>query len=531
MYMSIVKRPHVFFLMCDELRADSLGFMGNRIVRTPNLDALAEDSVVFENAYTNCPMCVPARASLMTGRTPLNHGILDNAMKMVEDEKPLPEVLRTNGYTTTMYGKLHVHLTPKECGFDEFQYGYPDPYTSFLGIQDPEMRRKSEFKKNEGDIPLVVHGKSPTPHEQTSCSRLTEAYIQRMESVPQSDKPIFHYLSLLDPHTPYMPTKPYSEMYDPAEMPLPPNAGRTLEDKPITHRYFHKVRGFDKLNEEDYRKSLASYYGLVTHVDDRMGRIITRLKELGLYDDALIIFTSDHGAMMGEHGFIEKWGHMYEPVVRIPLMVKLPKSVNAGTRKDTFVEIIDLLPTVLDAAEIPVPDNVQGKSLLPVCRGEAAVHRTEAFSSYFCGSIHVEPALMVRTPDWKLTVYPEQESIHDRLYGDHYLKYSSFFDGPVVGGELYDMKNDPYEQNNLFDDPKYADKQAELTAKLQEWKSGLGLLADYRGLKQAKMKNVFKFILDQADNWAKVAEVLKEGNGLGQCARQKPEAVPSESVN
>ncbi|WP_281890622.1 sulfatase [Paenibacillus sp. YYML68] len=518
--MSTPKRPHVFFLMCDELRADTLGFMGNDIVKTPHLDQLAADSVIFENAYTNCPMCVPARASMMTGRNPISHGILDNAMRMVDDEQPLPHLLRENGYTTTMYGKLHVHLTPEECGFDEFQYGYPDPYTSFLGIRDHEMRRKSTFKKNEGDIPLVIHGVSPTDPDETSCSRLVDDYIERISAVKESGQPIFHYLSILDPHTPYMPTKPYADLYDPAEMPLPPNAGRTLEDKPITQRYFHKVRGFDKLNEEDYRKSLASYYGLVTHVDDRMGKVIARLKELDLYDDALIIFTSDHGAMMGEHGFIEKWGHMYEPVVRIPLLVKLPKNANKGTRLDTFAEIIDLLPTVLDAADIPLPDHVQGRSLLPVCRGEVKVHRTEVHSQYFCGSIHVEPAMMLRDAEWKLTLYPEQESIHEKLYGDHYLKYSPFFDGPLVGGELYDLRNDPHEMNNLFGNPDYAEQQVRMEARLQEWRQGLGKLADYRGLKQVNMKNVFKFIMDQADNWTKVAEAIQGDQGLGQCKRE-----------
>ncbi|WP_214631204.1 sulfatase family protein [Paenibacillus agaridevorans] len=514
-------RPHVFFLMCDELRADSLGFMGNSVVQTPHLDELAQDSVIFENAYTNCPMCVPARASMMTGRNPLSNGVLDNAMRMVEDEKPLPDLLRKNGYTTTMYGKLHVHRTPEECGFDEFKFGYPDPYTSFLGIQDPEVRKNATFKKNEGDIPLVIHGESPTHPDQTSCSRLTADYIQRMDRIQTDEKPIFHYLSLLDPHTPYMPTKPYSEIYNPEELPLPQNAGRTLADKPITQRYFHKVRGFDKLNEEDYRKSLASYYGLVTHVDDRIGKVIDRLKELELYDDALIIFTSDHGSMMGEHGFIEKWGHMYEPVVRIPLLVKLPKNYNSGLRLDTFAEIIDLLPTVLDAAGIEIPEEVQGMSLMPVCRGERTVHRTEAHSQYFCGSIHVEPALMIRDHDFKLTVYPEQESIHEKLYGDHYLKYSAFFDQPLVEGELYDLRNDPYEERNLFGDPDYAQQQARLQFKLAHWKEGLGPLADYRGLRQANMKTLYKFILDQANNWTKVSDALKADQGLTQCDRQK----------
>jgi arylsulfatase len=207
--------------------------------------------------------------------------------------------------------------------------------------------------------------------------------------------------------------------------------------------------------------------------------------------------------------------------VRIPLLVKLPKSMNAGKRLDTFAEIIDIMPTILDAAAIPIPEYVQGRSLLPVCRGETEIHRTEAHSQYFCGSIHVEPALMIRDHKWKLTVYPEQQSIHDKLYGDHYLKYSPFFDAPLVGGELYDLNSDPYEQNNLFDDPQYAGERERLMGKLQEWKAGLGPLADYRGLKQADMSKVFKFMIDQSDNWARVAEIMQEQSAFGQCKRQQ----------
>jgi arylsulfatase len=519
-----VSRPHIFFIISDEFRSDALGCMGNTTVKTPHLDELAQDSTIFENAYTNCPMCAPARASLATGRYPLSHGVLDNQMAPVEDEQSLYQTFQDHGYLTTNYGKFHVNRNASQFGFAEV---YPPSNESATGSSKQtsargltrEQRSSSLFKKNEGDISLIIHGHNPNPSEQTVDSLTTNAYIERLDQCVHSTKPIFHRLSIRDPHTPYMPTSPYDQMYDPDQMKLPPNFRHSLADKPITHRYFYKTRGFDRLTEDDYRKSLASYYGLVTHVDDRVGQVLQRLKELNVYDDSIIVFTSDHGSMMGEHGFIEKWGHMYEPVAKIPLMIKFPNSQYSGHRYESFVEIIDIMPTLLDYANIPIPERVQGSSLMPMLTSGGTEHKSEVFSEIFSGAIQREPGLMIRDKKWKLTVYPEQESIEESLYRDHYLSGTDFFDGDLVEGELYDMEQDPYEMNNLFGSMPHADIKADLLNRLERWKSSLGPQADYQVMRKSNNK-LHKSKLLQAENWAKVGDLFREESEVTTLRRQ-----------
>jgi arylsulfatase A-like enzyme len=506
--------------MCDEFRADALGFMGNNVVRTPNLDAFARDCAVFTNAYTTCPMCAPARTSLATGRYPLSHGVLDNQFAPVEDEVMLYETLREQGYQTTLKGKLHTNRAEELCGFAGGNVAQVLPGAA-RGGRNPAMTQTPPdyFKKNEGDISLFIYGDSPLPADRTRDSRLTDQYIELLDQVPAQSSPVFMKLSMNDPHTPYLASSPYNRMYDYTEVDMPPNVCHSLEDKPVTHRYFHKVRGFDKLTEEDYRRSKASYYGLVTHADERIGRVITRLKELDLYDDAIVVFLSDHGSMMGEHGFVEKWGHMYEPVVRIPFMIKFPRSQYQGMY-ETFFEIIDVMPTILDGLNVPIPAQVQGKSVLPMLRSGGRHHKSEVFSEYFCGSVQVEPALMVRDRKWKLALYPQQQSIHENLYNDHYLKHTRFFDS-LVEGELYDMENDPHEMENLFDRPEFKDICDEYRAKLAAWKASLGSLADYPTLFQPLDKKVQHFQLLQANNRQKIHRYFSETGTLAQCARQQ----------
>jgi arylsulfatase A-like enzyme len=507
--------------MCDEFRADALGFQGNPVVKTPNLDAFALDCAVFTNAYTTCPMCAPARASLATGRYPLSHGVLDNQFAPVEDEVMLYSTLRDHGFRTTLHGKLHTNRAEELCGFEASSHGRTAPGAARGGRAGAGAMAQTPpdyFKKNEGDISLFIYGDSPLPAERTGDSRLADSYIELLDGVQGQSSPVFMKLSMNDPHTPYLAATPYNRMYDYRDVDMPPNVCHSLEGKPVTHRYFHKVRGFDRLTEEDFRRSKASYYGLVTHADERIGRVIHRLKELDLYDDSIVIFLSDHGSMMGEHGFVEKWGHMYEPVVRIPFMIKFPRSQYRGTY-ESFMEIIDVMPTILDAVNVPIPASVQGKSLLPMLVG-GGQHKSEVYSEYFCGSVHVEPALMIRDRKWKFALYPMQQSIHDNLFQDHYLKHTRFFDS-LVEGELYDMENDPYEMNNLYDRPEYKEVCNEYRGKLEAWKTSLGRLADYSSLFAPVERKVPQFQLLQADNRLKIHRHFTQTGTIAQCVRQK----------
>ncbi|MGG1554012.1 sulfatase-like hydrolase/transferase [Paenibacillus ferrarius] len=519
------RKPHIFFIMTDELRADVFGYLGHPIVQTPHLDQLAADCAVFHNAYTNCPMCAPARTSLATGRYGLSHGVLDNGFAPVPDELSLYQVMSDQGYRTINYGKIHFN-TPGTFGFEEHyaRSNFSGSGITVFGVKNEELRRKSVYKKNEGEISLIIHGVNPQQPEKTSDSLLTQAYVDRLIELKDSERPLFHRLSMIDPHTPYFPTEPYASMYDPKEMPLPSSWQEDLSSKPLMHRYYYRARGFDRLTEEDYRKSLASYYGLVTHVDNRVGQIIQMLKELNLYDDSIIVFTSDHGSMMGEHGFIEKWGIMYEEVARIPLLIKFPQSAYQGSYEE-FAEIVDIMPTLLDAAGLEVPACVQGKSLIPILQRVEGSAKSEVYGHFFTGGLQTEPALMIRRGEWKLTVYPNQEAMHDRLLEDHYLKYTSMFLDDVVPGELYNLTNDPQERQNLFHDDTYADVKEQLLAKLEEWRASLGLIADFEELEQSR-NTVNSYHLMHADNMAKAQKLWRKSDkGYRRLARKMTEEV------
>jgi arylsulfatase len=510
------QKPHIFFIMTDELRADTLGYIGHPIVQTPHLDALAADCAVFTNAYTNCPMCAPARTSLATGRYGLSHGVLDNAFAPVEDERSLYEVMSNNGYHTINYGKTHFNVSGT-FGFEE-HYPRVGVQASVFGAKNKELLKRSVYKKNEGEISLVIHGVNSQPHEDTPDSLLTKEYVDRLEELKESDRPLFYRLSMLDPHTPYFPTEPYASMYHFEDMPLPSNWDEDLKSKPLMHRYYYRARGFDRLTEEDYRKSIASYYSLVTHVDDRVGQVINKLKQLGLYDNSIIVFTSDHGSMMGEHGFIEKWGIMYEEVMRIPLMIKFPDSMYKGYY-DQFAEIIDIMPTLLQAGGIEVPSCVQGKSLIPLLEQEDGSAKTEVFGHYFTGGLQTEPALMIRKDQWKLTLYPNQEAIHDRLLHDHYLKYTSMFMDDVIEGELYNLEADPQESSNLFYDSTWEDIKEQLMSRLTSWQSELGATANYDELEKS-INTVNSYQLMQADNMAKLQRLLRAEGTITRLSRK-----------
>lgn len=513
---------NVFMILSDELRADTLGCMGNDIIRTPHIDAFAKDAVVFENAYCNTPMCVPSRNSIATGRYAHSHGALDNMLSPLDDEVSFYSILQENGYRTLSEGKWHCNISPRDFGVAEDNQGNHqvsdvEKLVTCFGITDSELRKNTEHKRNNGEVPLIISGKRPTHKDHTLDAVKTKNYLDALETIKDSQQPVFARLSIMDPHTPYIPSEPYASMYDPQTLPLPESFDEDLKSKPVLHQYFKEVRGFNLLEEEDYRKSKASYYGLVSHVDDHVGKVIDRLKALDLYEDSIIMFVADHGSMMGEHGFIEKWGHMYEQVMRIPLMIKMPKGQNAGKHLESFVESVDFMPTLLSMLGMDVPENVQGKNLVPYMNGETQSHKDEVYGQYYCGSIQNESALMVRDAKWKLTSYPEGNRLEGYLFNDHPLKMSSMFNEASALGELYDMTKDPGETNNLFDDPAYRDVRTTYMEKLATWMDGMGDIVDANTMPEKNTMSMH--VIKQGENMKPVQECMAGTGRWGQLKR------------
>ncbi|HLH73969.1 MAG TPA: sulfatase-like hydrolase/transferase, partial [Chloroflexota bacterium] len=469
--------PNIIVIMADELRADVLGCYGHRLVRTPNLDILADQSVRFDRAFVTCPMCLPSRVSIATGRYVRSHGAFDNSFRPSPDERSLYDTLRAQGYRTLSYGKSHFGMPATEFGFDQAS-DFSDGTTPF-GIRDPAERRSVPHKRTAGALPLVIYGRHPRPAAQTKAAQVADAVIRNIHELAASREPFAVCASFHEPHTPILPPVPFDTMYDPTLVDLPGSVGAGLSSKPVLQRYYARARRFDELTIEDFRRCRAAYYGLVTFLDQQIGRVLAALSDLQILDRSIVVFMADHGTMLGEHGLVEKWGHFYEPLVRIPLLIRFPDGRLAGYGHPGLVEAIDVLPTVLDYAGISRPEGVQGRSLLAELGGEPEQSRDQVFSEWHAAGLLEEPIVMVRTERWKLALYPSQEAIERRLPNDHPLKYSDLFDAPLVDGELYDLVNDPGEQHNRFGDPSVSELQRDLTARIESWLAGQSA-ADFR---------------------------------------------------
>lgn len=512
----------IIMILCDELRADSLGFMGNEIVQTPHLDLLANDSMVFDNTYCNSPMCVPSRVSFATGRYAHSHGALDNMLSPCDGEESFYNVLSKHGFDTMNHGKWHCNVDPCDFGVEYSRGGgtdttAPEKYVTCFGITEFETRKNTDHKRNEGEVPLIISGTRPSQPDETLDSVVTHNYLNDLEKLKDKDD-FFARLSIMDPHTPYIPAEPYASMYDPMTIDLPDSYNEDISSKPVLHQYFRKVRGFEQLNEMDFRKSRASYYGLVSHVDERVGKVIKYLKDENLYDESLIVFTSDHGSMMGEHGFVEKWGHMYEEVMHIPFMIKLPNDTAKGRRYDSFVESVDLMPTLLDYLDINIPKQVQGQSLLPYISGETAKHKDEVYGQYYCGSLQNKAALCIRDKRYKYTTYPEGNSLEGYLPNDHHLKMSELFNRISPLGELYDIVNDPNEMNNLFNCSEQQEVVEEYQSKIDQWMKNQGQVVNTNILPTKNPISIH--IIKQGTNMKHLQKSIEVQGKWGQLVRE-----------
>jgi arylsulfatase A-like enzyme len=252
-------------------------------------------------------------------------------------------------------------------------------------------------------------------------------------------------VNIFQPHHPFFPTEEYLSHYDPAKMPNPAYKEGELNNKPVFQQVDHQAAyggtgiSFAKMSPEEHRKITAAYFAMIEQVDTEMGRMLQVLEEMGQAENTIVIFMSDHGEMLGDHGMYLKGPYFYDCLTRVPLIVRWPGHFKGGTKINSMVELIDIAPTLLDAAGIPIPSGMQGKSLMPLLTGQTREHRDSVYMEYYdANAIFEIPPMMssVRTSKWKL----------------------NFCDKPRMG-ELYDLEKDPGEFNNLWNDPHYKDTQ------------------------------------------------------------------------
>ena len=447
-------RPNILFIMVDEMKWNVMSCAGHEIVKTPHLDQLAREGTRFATAYTVAPICTPSRYSFFTGRYAHVHGSTDNSTPPREPQVLLPSILKHAGYQTAISGKLHF-ISPDniDYGFDHF-WSYKDEGPGKLPSWPEYIEKqygKGAQKKSLQTQPFPNDplgkdlGKLKYPNADSQTSWITARALDFLDRLDKA-KPFFLFVSYLDPHSPSHLCEPYWSMwqneYNPEKIPLPPTFKQDPSKQLATSAGRHEV------NDPKIVKAMtAAYYAKVTMVDDNVGRLLGQLRKQGLAQNTLIVFTADHGNMLGD---LNRWfkGAMYEGSTRIPLLMKAPAAspfaaqFNRGNIVSNIVENIDVMPTLCEMAGVPLPaKGIQGRSMTALVAGKAGDWKDRAFAE--------RGSSMVRTAQYKFIKNEKKKS-----QGDF---------------ELYDLTKDPLETKNLAADPAYGETVKKLAAQLDAW--------------------------------------------------------------
>ena len=454
------ERPNILFIMTDQQRLDSIGAYGSHYGASPNLDALASESVVFDAHYTSCPLCVPARCSLATGRYPHTNGALVNAFspdadptsgRLGPDERTLFEHPAELGYVQYHVGIHHVRTDPELRDRVSFaQFTSRDAYCQYLAAKGlvpydhrPYQARVMERARDHVYPSLFSApwpGRHPLAVEDYQDMFFARQAVDALECVP-TDSPWAVFCYFWAPHPPFVAPEPYYSLYDPRDIELPPNTMAPL----------HIPRHMDHLpgavacqqpNLSDWRLSWAVYLGMVRLVDDCVGQVLAALSAREDADRTLTVFTTDHGEQLGAHSLFQKM-NLYQESVHVPFLLRVP-GARPG-RRAAITSHVDIMPTILDHAGTKPPASVAGTSLRRLVDDAGSPHRDVAYIEYNGNVAITVPQRAIVEPPHKL-IYTE---------------------GPYL--ELYDIDQDPYEMDDLAGQPAHAKEYRRLRQRLDRW--------------------------------------------------------------
>jgi arylsulfatase A-like enzyme len=514
------KRPNFLLVITDQQRADHLGCYGNPIVKTPSIDRLADSGTRFDNFHVATPICMPNRATLMTGRMPSLHGARQNGIPLSLNATTFVEIMRAAGYATALVGKCHLQsisgnpptigmpvpdpkktqppehlreadrswlshgrydqelrstwrddpefeLTLPYYGFShvELAVGHGDEvvghYERWLKARQPKADSlrgaKNQLPGNHYVAPQAW--RTAIPEDLYPTAYVAERTINYLENYARTDRtqPFFLQCSFPDPHHPFTPPGRYWNMYDPEQIALPPSFHSA--ERPITP---HLQKLYDEraasaanrdgqrtfaVTEREVREATALTYGMITMVDDAVGSILGWLKSLGLADDTVVIFTSDHGDFMGDHQLLLKGALHYRGLVRVPFIWNDPNSEVRGLVNSSLCGTLDIAKSILDRAGLAAHNGIQGNSLLLAINGDPTGYDGLVIEEHqrrgYMGFKNNFRARSLITKDHRLTLYESAD-----------------------WGELYNFAADPHELNNLWNDPQARDQRHHLTEQL-----------------------------------------------------------------
>ncbi len=433
---------NILLLVGDQHRSDCIGAYGNRVVQTPNIDALAAGGVRFTHAFTPMAICTPARACIQTGLEPRNHGLIFNwefwrwrggEWNLPPEQRMFSQDLVEAGYRCAHVGKWHIgdHNTPADYGYEGVYYpgyGYPDVHPHYL-----------EYLRGLGlsGFNLSRHNHSPSvghqlyyalqegPQEASIPGYLARQSIDFINQFADEGKPFFVSCNFWGPHAPFRITNPHLDMYDPADIDPWPNFGASLDDKPRIIRRQGESFGTEHFDDNVLRDMIARHYGYVTLIDDEIGRILDTLRQRGILDETLVLYVSDHGEGLGSYRMWDKGFGMYDCLWRVPLIVHHPSIAPAVV--DDFVNLTDLAPTLLEAAGTAPAQAMDGRSLMPILRDGSQAGADDYILREHFGHQFPVWQRMVRTRTAKYIYNPSDRD------------------------EFYDLANDPWEMQNIID--------------------------------------------------------------------------------
>lgn len=490
-----MSKPNFVFICTDQQRSDSLGCAGNEVAMTPNIDAIAASGMRFTRHITPMQICSPSRATMLTGLYPRHHGLVMNGMALPQEVPTVTAMLQANGYVTHGVGKQHLQplLAPAQyampdsrafwgtadaAGWNGPYYGYQTldlllgesdtafiagHYANWLRENHPTTLHLLEPKYAQQAPPedLDEIWRSAMPIEQHYNSWITDRAVNFLQQPAREQEPFFLFVSYPDPHHPFDPPGQYADRYDPGEVKLPPVSQDELNRQPSYYaELYPKGEGFRELywagrtdleagsmittkniSDESMRRAIAYTYAMIEMIDDGVGRIQQILQQQNLTENTYIIFTSDHGELLGDHGLLHKGPPPYRQLTEVAMLLQGP-GVSENQTSSALTNHIDLAPTILNLSEIDFDTAwFDGMSMSPLIAGEAGSIRQWNFGEYHPSA---KPELYnqtISTDRWRLTLYPENPK----------------------WGELFDLENDPHERRNVFHEAEMSTIKQELS--------------------------------------------------------------------
>jgi choline-sulfatase len=453
-------------MMSDQHKPDAFSFSGHPVAKTPNLDALAGTATNFSNCYCSNPVCTPSRASLLTGLYTHHHGALNNTTPWPFQHKTLAHMFSGAGYMSALIGKMHF-VDAQTHGFD-YHLDFNDWY-QFLGPKTKLYADELGHPNSGSGMPQIDDlwrdFGDPWKGNRDIDDRLGNVSIGRVSKIPEEqqfdafvaresirflkqhnrEQPFFLVTSFLRPHDPFMPSQRFADMFRAEDMRLPASYGKVNLDnipKEVRNTIEHTGATPELDNPETAKRHMAYYYANLAQMDDNAGKVLRALRELGLENDTIVLYTADHGEMLGEHKLWQKF-QFYESSVKVPLLVRAPGVSMHGTSK-TLVSNTDVAPTLAELTGLKAPNPTDGHSFTADLRTPGKPRETTVYSEFNLGNPRAK--YMIRRGDWKFNEYT-----HDTP-------------------ELYNLREDPEEMRNLASAPEFKGKVEELRRELEGWR-------------------------------------------------------------